>query len=121
VEMPPSAFPTTSEGLITSRIFPRQVSFCCLTQEELDSYVVWGLFLNGCLTLLGVAFSSALTCKLATLQEGLPVLYLAKLQIAQYMLTGISLIFLASSICFGILQYKSKNRMFGANSPAALS
>jgi|SRR5882762_5603474 len=119
--IPPNAFPNAPQGLITSEVFPRQVSYCCLTQEELDSYVSWGFFLNACLTLLGMTSSGALTCYLATLQGGLPVLYLAKLQIAQYMLDGISLIFLAGSICFGTLQYKSKKRMFGASGSVPLS
>lgn len=117
----PNAFPNSTQGLITSEIFPRQVSFCCVTQEELDSYVSWGFFLNACLTLLGVTSSGALTCRLATVQEGLPIVYIAQLNIAQYMLGAISVIFLLGSISFGILQYRSKNRLFGVRNSVPLS
>ncbi len=102
----------SAEGTLTTHVFPRQINYFYVSAEEIDSYSTWGWLFTVCLTVCGIASSGALTCWLATMEEGLPAIYLAKLTTAGGLLSAVAVVFLLGAVGFFYLQRKTKQRFF---------
>ena len=111
-EAPARAGVASAEGMLTTHVVPRQINYFYVSAEEIDSYSTWGWLFTVCLTICGIASSGALTCWFATMEEGLPPTYLAKLTTAELLLWAAAVVFLLGAGGFFYLQRKTKQRFF---------
>ena len=111
-EAPAQADVASAEGRLTAHVIPRQLNYYYVSAEEIDSYSNWGWLFTVCLTICGFASSGALTCWLATMEEELPAIYLAKLTTAGGLLSAVAVVFLLGAVRFFCFQRKTKQQFF---------